>query len=238
MTAPRFSVVIPVYNERGTIEKLLAACGPCRSTRRSSSSTTAPPTAPASVLARLDAPTAPCASFLQDQQPRQGRRAAPRLRRGAPATSSSSRTPTSSTTRGDYPGLLEPILEGEADVVFGSRFLGGPHRVLYFWHYVGNRLLTLLSNMLHQPEPHRHGDLLQGLPRARCCAGITLESDRFGFEPEITAKVARAAARASTRCRSPITGARTRRARRSPGRTASAACGAPCATGCSARLSP
>jgi glycosyltransferase involved in cell wall biosynthesis len=72
------------------------------------------------------------------------------VRRGIqrpPATSSSSRTPTSSTTRATCPRLLEPIADGRADAVFGSRFLGGPHRVLYFWHSVGNGALTLLSNM-------------------------------------------------------------------------------------------
>ena len=65
-----------------------------------------------------------------------------------PATSWSSRTPTSSTTRPRYPKLVQPILDGKADVVYGSRFIGGEsHRVLYFWHSVGNHVLTLLSNM-------------------------------------------------------------------------------------------
>ena len=64
----------------------------------------------------------------------------------------------------EYPQLIRPILAGEADVVYGSRFLGSPrgHRVLYFWHSVGNKLLTTLSNMFSDLEPHRHGDLLQG----------------------------------------------------------------------------
>ena len=59
----------------------------------------------------------------------------------------------------ELPMLLRPIADGKADAVFGSRFLGGPHRVLYFWHSAGNRLLTILSNMLTD-KPHRHGDLL------------------------------------------------------------------------------
>jgi glycosyltransferase involved in cell wall biosynthesis len=90
----------------------------------------------------------------------------------------------------DYPILLEPILDGKADVVFGSRFMGGPHRVLFFWHYVANRGLTLLSNMLTNLNL---SDMEVGYKvfRAEVLRTIPLRSDRFGFEPEITAKVAR-----------------------------------------------
>ena len=90
----------------------------------------------------------------------------------------------------DIPGLLAPIERGEADVVFGSRFLGGPHRVLNFWHYVGNRLLTLLSNVCTNLNLT---DMETGykLFRMDVLRQIEVESDRFGFEPEITAKVAR-----------------------------------------------
>ena len=91
----------------------------------------------------------------------------------------------------EYGDLLGAALDGKADVVFGSRFLSGePHRVLYFWHSLGNRLLTTGVEHVHQPEPHRHGDLLQGLPPRGHPVASTLEEDRFGFEPEITAKVA------------------------------------------------
>ena len=66
---------------------------------------------------------------------------------------------------GDYPALLEPLLQGKADVVYGSRFLGSaPHRVLYFWHSVGNWVLTLMSNCLTNINLSRHGNLLQGFP--------------------------------------------------------------------------
>ncbi len=90
----------------------------------------------------------------------------------------------------DYPLLLEPILEGQADVVFGNRFHGGPHRVLYFWHYVANRLLTLLTNVL---TGLNLSDMEVGYKafRADVLKRITLRSDRFGFEPEITVKVAK-----------------------------------------------
>jgi len=90
----------------------------------------------------------------------------------------------------DYPLLLEPILEDQADVVFGNRFHGGPHRVLYFWHYVANRFLTLLTNVL---TGLNLSDMEVGYKvfRADVLRRITLKSDRFGFEPEITIKVAK-----------------------------------------------
>jgi glycosyltransferase involved in cell wall biosynthesis len=92
---------------------------------------------------------------------------------------------------GDYPALLEPIQKGQADVVYGSRFIGGgPHRVLFFWHSVGNRGLTLLSNMLTNLNL---SDMEVGYKvfRAEVLKGIELKSKRFGFEPEITMKLAK-----------------------------------------------
>jgi glycosyltransferase involved in cell wall biosynthesis len=94
----------------------------------------------------------------------------------------------------DLPTLLDPILRGRADAVYGSRFQGGPHRVLFFWHSVGNRTLTLLSNMftnLNLTDMETcyklvRRDLLQRLP---------LTSDRFGFEVEITARLSQSGAR-------------------------------------------
>ena len=94
----------------------------------------------------------------------------------------------------ELPGLLGPIQSGKADAVFGSRFLGGPHRVLYYWHSVGNTFLTMLSNMftnLNLTDMETcykviRADLLKRLP---------LSSDRFGFEVEVTARLAQAGAR-------------------------------------------
>jgi len=87
--------------------------------------------------------------------------------------------------------LLGPILEGKADVVFGSRFLGGePHRVLFFWHMVGNRVLTLLSNATTNLNL-TDMETCYKMFRADVLRRIPIEEDRFGFEPEITAKVAR-----------------------------------------------
>jgi len=90
----------------------------------------------------------------------------------------------------DYEALLEPIAADRADVVFGSRFLSGPHRVLYFWHSVGNRLLTTISNMFTNLNLT---DMESGYKvfRRSVLKGIPLKENRFGFEPEITAKVAR-----------------------------------------------
>ncbi|MCI5137054.1 MAG: glycosyltransferase family 2 protein [Candidatus Electrothrix sp. AR1] len=91
----------------------------------------------------------------------------------------------------EYPKLLKPILDGKADVVYGSRFIGSEaHRVLYFWHMVGNRLLTLLSNMstnLNLTDM----ETCYKVFRNEVVRNISLKEDRFGFEPEITAKIAR-----------------------------------------------
>ena len=95
----------------------------------------------------------------------------------------------------DYTALLEPIVSGNADAVFGSRFMGGrPHRVLYFWHMVGNRFLTLLSNMFTNLNLT---DVETGYKafRSSLIKNLQLRENRFGFEPEITAKLAK------TRCR-------------------------------------
>jgi len=96
----------------------------------------------------------------------------------------------------DWPTLLDPIIDGRADASFGSRFLGGPHRVLYYWHSVGNRWLTTYSNMLTNLNltdmetcyKAMRGDLAHSI-------APQLRSNRFGFEPEITARLARADAR-------------------------------------------
>jgi hypothetical protein len=94
----------------------------------------------------------------------------------------------------EYTDLLAPILAGKADAVFGSRFLGGPHRVLYFWHSVGNRFLTLLSNMLTDLNL-TDMETCYKMVRAPLMKSLVLTSDRFGFEPEITARLAQAGAR-------------------------------------------
>jgi glycosyltransferase involved in cell wall biosynthesis len=94
----------------------------------------------------------------------------------------------------EFPMLLDPIATGRADAVFGSRFLGGPHRVLYFWHSVGNKLLTLLSNMCTNLNL-TDMETCYKMVRAPLLKSLVLTSDRFGFEPEITARLARSGAR-------------------------------------------
>ena len=90
----------------------------------------------------------------------------------------------------EYNKLLGPILDGRADVVYGSRFLGGPHRVLFFWHYVGNKFLTLLSNTLTNLNLTDMETCYKAFKKS-VIDQVSIKSDRFGFEPEFTAKVAR-----------------------------------------------
>ena len=90
----------------------------------------------------------------------------------------------------EYPLLLAPIVDGRADVVYGSRFLAGPHRVLFFWHYVGNKFLTLLSNMFTNLNL-TDIETCYKVFKKEIIAEIKLKSNRFGFEPEFTAKIAK-----------------------------------------------
>lgn len=91
----------------------------------------------------------------------------------------------------EYPILIDPILKDRADVVFGSRFTGGgPHRVVYFWHMVGNKFLTLLSNMFTNINL-TDMETCYKVFRREIIQSVTIQEDRFGFEPEITAKIAR-----------------------------------------------
>ncbi len=196
----KLSVVTPVYNEEATLEALLhmVAAAPL----------------PDEVIALEMVIVDDCSSDdtwseLENWQPldRKDGRAVTVVRERHPANrgkGAALRTGFASAT-GDvvliqdadleydpteYPALLQPIIDGHAEVVYGSRFLGGPHRVLFFWHYLGNQLLTLLSNMftdlnLTDMETCYKVFVHEVLDR------ITLKSNRFGFEPEFTAKVAR-----------------------------------------------
>ena len=94
----------------------------------------------------------------------------------------------------ELPILLQPILEGKADAVYGSRFLSGPHRVLFFWHMVGNRLLTLLSNMLTDLNL-TDMETCYKMVRAPLLKSLPLAADRFGIEPELTARLAQSGAK-------------------------------------------
>ena len=94
----------------------------------------------------------------------------------------------------DWPALLQPILDGKADACFGSRFLGGPHRVLYYWHSVGNTVLTTFSNMMTNLNLTDMETCYKAV-RGDLARSLRLTSDRFGFEPEITARLAQRDAR-------------------------------------------
>ncbi len=186
----KLSVVMPVYNERATlrqvIDKVLAVpleiellCVDDGSTDGSNQ-----------ILADLAAER-PQIHYLQ-QPKNMGKGAA--LRRGIQEASGDFVVIQDADLEydpSDYIFLLEPLLQGKADVVFGSRFLGGaPHRVLYFWHSVGNWVLTLFSNCLTNINLTDMETCYKAF-RREIIQSIPIEEDRFGFEPEITVKLAK-----------------------------------------------
>ena len=186
----KLSVVMPVYNERATlravIERVLAApleiellCVDDGSRDGSRE-----------ILADLQAAHPQIRVFLQPQN--QGKGAA--LRRGISEATGDFVIIQDADLEYDpteYPLLLEPLLQDKADVVYGSRFLGaGPHRVLYFWHSVGNSVLTLISNCLTNINLSDM-ETCYKVFRREIIQAIPIEENRFGFEPEITVKVAK-----------------------------------------------
>jgi glycosyltransferase involved in cell wall biosynthesis len=190
----KVSVVIPVYNERGTIERIVNAV---RAADVSS----------LEIIIVDDASTDGTQQVLKEkisllanqivyQSHNQGKGAA--VRAGFAAATGDVILVQDADLEynpADYPTLLEPILSGKADAVFGSRFMGGrPHRVLYFWHMVGNRFLTLLSNMFTNLNLTDLETCYKAF-RADVIKNLDLRENRFGFEPEVTAKLAKAKCR-------------------------------------------
>ena len=186
----RLSVVMPVYNERATlgevIEKVIAVpieiellCVDDGSSDGSRE-----------MLAELAGRYPQMRVFLQERN--MGKGAA--LRRGIQEATGDFVIIQDADLEydpGEYPLVLEPLLQGKADVVYGSRFLGGgPHRVLYFWHSVGNWFLPLVSNCLTNVNLSDMETCYKAF-RREVIQAIPIEENRFGFEPEITVKVAR-----------------------------------------------
>ncbi len=197
MNAPHaavLSVVIPCYNERTTIREIL-------------SRVRSQPIVDVEIIVVDDCSTdgtrdilpEVCREFdavliLHDRN--QGKGAALRTGfRGATGTVVIVQDADLEYDPNEYRSIIDPILKDRADVVFGSRFMGGqPHRVVYFWHMMGNRLLTLLSNMFTNINLTDMETCYKAF-RRELIQGITIEEDRFGFEPEITAKVVKTDAR-------------------------------------------
>jgi glycosyltransferase involved in cell wall biosynthesis len=189
----RLSVLIPVYNERATIDRILEAVHAVPIPKEVVCVDDASTDGTGDRLAALHA--AGRIDVLVRHDRNRGKGAA--IRTALAASTGDVVIVQDADLEydpADWPGLLAPIAAGKADAVFGSRFLGGPHRVLYFWHSVGNWVLTLLSNMLTNVNltdmetcyKAIRGDLARSLP---------LTSDRFGFEPEVTARLVQAKAR-------------------------------------------
>lgn len=189
----KLSIVIPVYNECQTVEHLLdiVMAAPCPVDEREivlvddcSTDGTGP---------LLDSLAAKHPDWiLRHHEKNQGKGAA--LHTGFAAATGDIILIQDADLEydpNDYPTLLKPILDGHADVVFGSRFIGGgAHRVVYFWHSIGNRLLTLASNMFTDLNL-TDMEVCYKVFYKKVLDGVTLKENRFGFEPEFTAKVAK-----------------------------------------------
>jgi glycosyltransferase involved in cell wall biosynthesis len=183
------SVVIPIYNEAGTLETLIARVRASEFVTQVVVVDDASVDGSGAVLERLkvEIPELELVTHAQNQ----GKGAA--LRSGFACATGDIIIIQDADLEydpADYANLLEPILDGRADVVFGSRFLGGPHRVLYFWHYVINVVLTTLSNALNNINLSDM-ETCYKVFRREVLDGMNLRSNRFGFEPEFTAKAAR-----------------------------------------------
>jgi glycosyltransferase involved in cell wall biosynthesis len=191
--APRLSVVVPVYNEKRTLSELLSRVE--RAEPEDKEIVVVDDGSTDGSRELLSAYESRAGYQVLYQQRNQGKGAA--VRRGFAAARGRVVLVQDADLEYDpaeYLKLIEPIESGLADAVFGSRFLGGPHRVLFFWHYLGNRALTLLSNTMTNINLTDMETCYKAV-RRETLQKIKLSADRFGFEPELTAKLARVGAR-------------------------------------------
>ncbi len=186
----RLSVVIPCYNERATIAAVLTAVE--NSPYPDKEIIVVDDCSTDGTRELLQADLAPRIHRLLFHDVNRGKGAA--LRTGIAAASGDIVVIQDADLEYDpneFPALIAPILQDKADVVFGSRFMGGfPHRVLYFWHSIGNSVLTLVSNMFTNLNLTDMETCYKAF-RREVIQSISIEENRFGFEPEVTAKVAR-----------------------------------------------
>jgi len=187
------SVLIPIYNERSTIERILDEVHRVPIRKQVICVDDCSTDGTREELTRLH--SAGRIDVLQLHEVNQGKGAA--IRTALAASTGNVVIVQDADLEydpADWPVLLQPIIDGRADAVFGSRFLGGPHRVLYFWHSVGNSALTTFSNMLTNLNLTDMETCYKAI-RGDLARSLRLTSDRFGFEPEVTARLARATAR-------------------------------------------
>jgi glycosyltransferase involved in cell wall biosynthesis len=191
----KVSIVIPVYNEENTVQKLVgmvvAAPLPGGLPRQIICVNDASGDQTAARLEELPSLFPEAEFIIRHQSENQGKGAA--LREGFSLATGDVVLVQDADLEydpADYMKLIQPIVDDVADVVFGSRFIGEPHRVLYFWHSLGNRFLTMLSNMFTNLNL-TDMEVCYKVFRKRILDRIEIKCDRFGFEPEVTAKVAK-----------------------------------------------